>query len=412
MSVFHKIQDNTNSYPVGYEYADLRHLNKHQNINGQFIYVSLIDINSKPFAAVIKLDDFAKEKYAKFKDIAVKEMTPAVRGSTGKNNLANLPDQVSDITIQHLVDFVKQHFEGNDLFTEDIADVFDKRLDKAYFAALDRGDMETASAMVKNANARSIYHAASDYQGSLAFNGSAPSKNEYYKSKEDRADAWSNGDYEGEFSLGDFTDNGIDTHDLKWQLKQGKSLYLYKEKAQSLIAQQRTNLAEVSNLDLNPINNIIENFKNASDNFEFSRQRLHQQINPVVRDGVVREEYADLLANKEYTPERLEEWGRKAEEWILRQGGVTQAAQKFLKDLAPGEKHVANLARRMIINNDVFANNFTRKERTKLYEMEVEERSSWGKAGRTLQLAALKPEDYENKKGPEFPVLFFIQKSD
>ena len=170
------------------------------------------------------------------------------------------------------MDFVKQHFEGNDLFTEDIADVFDKRLDKAYFAALDRGDMETASAMVKNANARSIYHAASDYQGSLAFNGSAPSKNEYYKSKEDRADAWSNGDYEGEFSLGDFTDNGIDTHDLKWQLQQGKSLYLYKEKAQSLIAQQRTNLADVSNLDLNSINNIIENFKNASDNLEFSRK--------------------------------------------------------------------------------------------------------------------------------------------
>ena len=44
----------------------------------------------------------------------------------------------------------------------------------------------------------------------------------------------------------------------------------------------------------------------------------------------------------------------------------------------------------MIINSDVFANNFTRKERTKLYEMEVEERSSWGKAGRALQLAALK----------------------
>ena len=138
---------------------------------------------------------------------------------------------------------------------------------------------------------------------------------------------------------------------------------------------------------------IPQSGEKSSADLEFSRKRLHQQINPVVRDGVVREEYADLLANKEYTPERLEEWGRKAEEWILRQGGVTQAAQKLLEDLAPGEKHVANLARRMIINSDVFANNFTRKERTKLYEMEVEERSSWGKAGRALQLAALKLED-------------------
>ena len=65
-------------------------------------------------------------------------------------------------------------------------------------------------------------------------------------------------------------------------------------------------------------NNIPQSGEKSSDNLEFSRKRLHQQINPVVRDGVVREEYADLLANKEYTPERLEEWGRKAEEWILR----------------------------------------------------------------------------------------------
>ena len=78
----------------------------------------MIDINSKPFAAVIKLDDFANEDYAKFKDIAVKDMTPAVRGSNDKNNLANPPVQVSDITIQYLADFVKQHFEENKNFTE------------------------------------------------------------------------------------------------------------------------------------------------------------------------------------------------------------------------------------------------------------------------------------------------------
>ena len=59
-----------------------------------------------------------------------------------------------------------------------------------------------------------------------------------------------------------------------------KLIYLNKEKVQNLIAQQRTNLAEVSNLDLNSINNIIENFENASDNLEFRKKRLHQQIKP------------------------------------------------------------------------------------------------------------------------------------
>ena len=49
-----------------------------------------------------------------------------------------------------------------------------------------------------------------------------------------------------------------------------------KEKVQNLIAQQRTNLAEVSNLDLNSINNIIENFKNSSDNLEFRKKRLRK----------------------------------------------------------------------------------------------------------------------------------------
>ena len=41
-------------------------------------------------------------------------------------------------------------------------------------------------------------------------------------------------------------------------------MYLNKEKVQNLIAQQRTNLADVSNLDLNSIDNIIQNFENPS----------------------------------------------------------------------------------------------------------------------------------------------------
>ena len=92
-----------------------------------------------------------------FKDIAVKEITPAVRGITGKSNLANPPVQVSDITIQQIIEFVKQHFEKNKLFSDNIASVFDKRLNDAYFTALDRGDMDIAQKMVENAAKRAGY---------------------------------------------------------------------------------------------------------------------------------------------------------------------------------------------------------------------------------------------------------------
>ena len=47
-------------------------------------------------------------------------------------------------------------------------------------------------------------------------------------------------------------------------IQNGEALYLNKEKVQNLIAQQRTNLADVSYLDLNSINNIIQNFENPS----------------------------------------------------------------------------------------------------------------------------------------------------
>ena len=123
-----------------------------------------------------------------------------------------------------------------------------------------------------------------------------------------------------------------------------KLIYLNKEKVQSQIAQQRTNLADVSNLDLNSINNIVENFKNASDNLEFRKKRLHQQINPVVVNGRVRDEYADLLANKEYTPEKIADWQEKAFEWILKRGGIVQAAEDFHADKAPSDGHIAELA--------------------------------------------------------------------
>ena len=62
------------------------------------------------------------------------------------------------------------------------------------------------------------YTADSDYQGSLAFNGAAPSRNAYFDTKEERAEAFRSGDFEGDYSLGDFMDSGLDNNDLGWQL--------------------------------------------------------------------------------------------------------------------------------------------------------------------------------------------------
>ena len=179
---------------------------------------------------------------------------------------------------------------------------------------------------------------------------------------------------------------------LRW-IQQGKSLYLNKEKVQSLIAQQRTNLAEVSNLDLNSINNIIKNFKNANDNLQFSRKRSSEQIIPVVVDGKVREEYADLLSERKYTVQTLKALQGKALEWIKRNGGVVPSVQALLKDSAPADPAVAEIARRMLLNSEVFAESVSRVDRTKLYEMEQDTRSDWGRTGRAMQLAALKLKD-------------------
>ena len=97
-------------------------------------------------------------------------------------------------------------------------------MDAEYIAAVNRGDMETAQRMVNRAARMAGYDSSSEYQGSIAFNGAAPSSNPYYESKEERKEAWENGDYEGEMSLGDYVDFGIDTHDIEWQLTHPNAL--------------------------------------------------------------------------------------------------------------------------------------------------------------------------------------------
>ena len=90
--------------------------------------------------------------------------------------------------------------------------------DKAYMDAVAAGDMETAQRMVEEAARLAGYDSNSDYQGSLAFNGAAPSGYAYYDTKEERIEAWESGEYEDDQTLGDYKDAGIDISNLGWSL--------------------------------------------------------------------------------------------------------------------------------------------------------------------------------------------------
>ena len=67
------------------------------------------------------------------------------------------------------------------------------------------------------------YSDDSSYQGTSAFNGAAPSTNGYFETKEERKAAYDNGEFDGDASLGDFMDSGIDVADLEFTLHDPRS---------------------------------------------------------------------------------------------------------------------------------------------------------------------------------------------
>ena len=89
------------------------------------------------------------------------------------------------------------------------------KLDADYLDAVNRGDMETAQRMVNEAAEAAGYSTDSSYQGTSAFNGAAPWGNGYFLTKEERKEAWDNGDFEGESTLGDYINDGIDGGNLE-----------------------------------------------------------------------------------------------------------------------------------------------------------------------------------------------------
>lgn len=94
--------------------------------------------------------------------------------------------------------------------------------DAAYADAVARGDMETAERMLAEEAARKGYMVESDYQGTSAFNGAAPSENGYYESLEERKAAFDEEDFEGDWSLADELVHGIEMGSLDFRLSDGE----------------------------------------------------------------------------------------------------------------------------------------------------------------------------------------------
>lgn len=68
-------------------------------------------------------------------------------------------------------------------------------MDAEYLDAVKAGDMTKAQELVNKAAEVAGYTFGSDYQGSRAFNGVAPSSNGYFETREERKEAFENGKF-------------------------------------------------------------------------------------------------------------------------------------------------------------------------------------------------------------------------
>ncbi len=105
-----------------------------------------------------------------------------------------------------------------DISSSTVQNQIEDARDAEYMSAVERGDMEMAQRLVNEAAAEAGYSSDTSYQGSMHFNGAAPSSNAYFETKEERKQAWENDEWDGDQSLGDFVDSGIDNNDLQFTL--------------------------------------------------------------------------------------------------------------------------------------------------------------------------------------------------
>lgn len=182
--------------------------------------------------------DFSDEDTKRLKEMvkAIKEESPAMYFETkferpvGFNEFSSavVPTTASDEVKQALQKAGVQIYEydkekegdRNRAFNEAINSSDNIRfslrnLDQDYLDAVKKGDMEKAQRLVNKAAAVAGYSTDSSYQGTSAFNGSAPWGNGYFLTKEERKEAWNNGEFEGESTLGDYINDDIDGGNLE-----------------------------------------------------------------------------------------------------------------------------------------------------------------------------------------------------
>lgn len=113
----------------------------------------------------------------------------------------------------------------------------------------------------------------------------------------------------------------------------------------------------------------------------------HRQVNPIMLDGEVRDEYRSWLENGRYTPEQVAEWYDKALAWVGRQGGPLKAAQEFAEGAAPAGK-IGTMAAKLIMNSQEFAG-FDLPLRKAVADQYIFQGSEWGREGVARRLASL-----------------------
>ena len=136
------------------------------------------------------------DKYSEFDGVMVRRDEITVKN----------PNQIKSAT-----DNVGSFDENN----QDIRYSIDER-DAEYFKAIEEDDLERARQLVNDAAEAAGYNVNSDYQGTSAFNGAAPWGNSYFLTKEERREAWYNDEFDGEQTLGDYIDRGIDAMNFEF----------------------------------------------------------------------------------------------------------------------------------------------------------------------------------------------------
>jgi RNA polymerase sigma factor (sigma-70 family) len=126
--------------------------------------------------------------------------------------------------------------------------------------------------------------------------------------------------------------------------------------------------------------------KNGDVKYHITRKR--KQINPIIQDGKVRDNYQDLLENREYTPETIEQWDKKAVDWIDKLGGILPAMDALVGGMRHKDRHVNTLIIRHILESDI-ADAMPSDDLIKLNEIYIEGGTAWGREGVARRLASM-----------------------